>query len=74
MKTKRDLDKIFNSESPEAHWEILNHDIELIEGVSTSKTITLHYVPQEDYSKHDLKITMPHEHFYELINYLKTFK
>jgi hypothetical protein len=70
---KRDLNNIFNSESPESHWEIFNHNIQLVDETPTEE-VTLLYVPEDDYSANDVKIKMPHEHFIELVRYLKTFK
>ncbi len=75
---KVDFNEIFNAESKQSHWEITNHDIDfdfLEENIMTaSKTITLHYVPEDDYSEKDIKITMPHDHFIELVKFMKTFK
>lgn len=58
--------KLWNSESDNANWEIV-HD-------SKEKTVTLHYVPNDDYSKEDVKIQMSYEHFEDLVKFMLTIK
>ena len=54
--------KLFNSESEKANWEIL-HD-------SDKKTVTLHYVPEDDYSDKDVKIEVPYDQFEDLVKFI----
>lgn len=70
------LEETFNCESKDSRWEIVNHNITGCEdiGIIPSNTVTLHYVPEEDYSEKDIKITMPKEHFEDLVSFMKSFK
>lgn len=54
--------KLWNSESDNANWEI-RHD-------SDKKTVTLHYVPEENYSKNDIEIKVPYEQFEDLVKFI----
>lgn len=54
--------KLLNSESDNAYWEIL-HD-------SNKKTVTLHYVPEDDYSDKDVKIEVPYNQFEDLVKFM----
>lgn len=62
-KRKALWEKLLNSESTNAHWEIW-HD-------SDEKEVTLHYVPEEDYSDKDVKIKMPYDQFDDLLKFMK---
>jgi hypothetical protein len=54
--------KLCNSESVNANWEIIHN--------SDTKNITLHYVPEDDYSEKDIKIDMSYERFEDLVKFL----
>jgi hypothetical protein len=54
--------KLLNSESDNANWEIWHN--------SDKKTVTLHYVPQNDYSEKDVKIEVPYEQFEDLVKFM----
>jgi hypothetical protein len=54
--------KLCSSESKNANWEIF-HDTE-------DKTVTLHYVPEDDYSDKDVKIKVPYDQFEDLVKFL----
>lgn len=54
--------KLCNAESEKANWEIV-HD-------SDKKTVTLHYVPEEDYSDKDIKIEVPYNQFEDLVKFI----
>ena len=54
---------LWNAESEKAYWEI-NHD-------SEKEEVVLHYVPNEDYSKEDIRITLTYEKFEDLIEFIK---
>jgi hypothetical protein len=54
--------KLWNSESDNANWEIW-HD-------SDKKTVTLHYVPEDDYSDKDVKIEVPYNQFEDLVKFI----
>ncbi|MFW5795263.1 MAG: hypothetical protein ACOCV1_07245 [Bacillota bacterium] len=54
--------KLWNSESDKSYWEIL-HDNE-------DKTVTLHYISEEDYCDKDVKIKMKYEQFEDLIKFI----
>ena len=54
--------KLWLSESDDANWEI-SHD-------SKTKEITLLYVPEDDYSKNDVEIKVPYEHFEDLVKFI----
>jgi len=54
--------KLCNSESVNANWEIIHN--------SDTKIITLHYVPEDDYSEKDIKIDMSYERFEDLVKFL----
>lgn len=54
---------IFNIESENSHWEIWNDDI--------LKTMTIHYVPEDNFTVNDIKITVPYEQFEELVKLIK---
>lgn len=54
--------KLWNAESDLAHWEIW-HDTE-------TKSIILHWVPEEDYTKNDIKINLNYDQFKDLIHFL----
>lgn len=58
--------KLWNSESDKAHWEIL-HDAE-------NKTVRLHYIPNDDYSKDDTKIRMEYDQFEDLVKFINRIK
>jgi hypothetical protein len=54
--------ELWTSESDNGNWEILNH--------IDKKEITLHYVPEEDYSENDIKIKMSYEKFNDLSDFI----
>lgn len=54
--------KLFNSESENSHWEIINDN--------DSKKITLLYIPNDDYSEEDIRIEISHEEFEDLVKFL----
>lgn len=54
--------KLWNSESDNANWEIW-HD-------SDKKTVTLHYVPEDNYSDKDVKIEVPYDQFEDLVKFM----
>ena len=54
--------KLLNSESDNAYWEIW-HD-------SDKEIVTLQYVPEDDYSKKDIKIEVPYDQFEDLIKFI----
>ena len=70
------LEEVFNCESKDSRWEIVNNNITGCEdiGFIPSNTVTLHYVPEDGYSEKDVKITMPTEHFEDLVSFMKNFK
>ena len=57
-----DWKKLWLSESDNANWEI-RHD-------SKTKEIALMYVPEDDYSKNDIEIKVPYEHFEDLVKFI----
>jgi len=57
---------ILNSESSGSFWEITNN--------TKDNTITLHYVPEENYSDKDVKIIVPYDQFKDLIKFMKSMK
>ena len=54
--------KCLNWESDESYWEIW-HD-------SDKNTVTLHYVPEENYGKKDIKIEVPYDRFEDLVKFM----
>lgn len=54
---------LWNSESEDAKWEIF-HDLK-------KETVTLLYVPEEDYTKNDIKITVNYDEFNDLLKFTK---
>lgn len=54
--------KLCNYESDNANWEIW-HD-------SDKKIVTLHYVPEDDYSDKDVKIKVPYDQFEDLVKFM----
>lgn len=54
---------IFNIESENSNWEIWRDDID--------KTVTIHYVPEENYTDKDVKITVPYSQFNDLVKLIK---
>lgn len=63
IKRKPEWITLWNAESPNSNWEVWHH--------SRYKQITLQYIPEDDYSKNDIKIKMSYEHFEDLIDFLK---
>jgi hypothetical protein len=67
---KLTINDIFNIESKKSWWEITNH-----KGFDENdETLTIHYVPEDDYSNKDVKIKIPIEHFYDLVELIKKIK
>lgn len=54
--------KLWVSESDNSKWEIL-HD-------NKTKTVELHYVPNDDYSDDDIKIRMQYDDFEDLVKFM----
>jgi hypothetical protein len=54
--------KLWISESDRANWEIL-HNLE-------KKTVTLQYVPEDDYGDRDVRIEVPYDHFEDLVKFM----
>lgn len=54
--------KLWISESDNANWEILNN--------SDKKTVTLYYIPEDDYTEKDIKIEVPYEQFGDLVKFI----
>ena len=50
------------SESDNSKWEILHN--------SETKTVELHYVPNDDYSSDDVKIKMQYDDFEDLVKFM----
>jgi len=57
---------ILNSESKKSFWEITNN--------IKDKTITLSYVPEDNYSKKDVEIIVPYDQFKDLVKFMKRMK
>ncbi len=60
--------KLWVSESDHSNWEIVNDSNWEI--VNDSKKVTLLYIPEDDYSKNDIHITVPYHHFEDLIKFM----
>lgn len=54
--------KLYNSESDNSNWEIWNN--------SDKKTVTLHYVPEDDYSNKDVKLEVSYDQFEDLVKFI----
>ena len=54
---------IFNMKSDNSNWEFWNDDL--------NQTITIHYVPEDNYSDKDVKITIPYNQFEDLVKLIK---